>query len=392
MKDRYDVIVVGGGPAGSWTARHAAMRGMSVLVLEKDREIGIPVRCAEGVSEEGLLRVVDTVPERWIAQRISGVQLISPDGTVVQSNVNGLGMTLHRRIFDADLAAMAGEAGADVVTRAYVHGLIMRDGFACGVKVRHMGREYEIRSTLVVGADGVESRVGRWAGLDTVTPLKEMDPCVQMVLANIDIEPDVVRLYFGQDVAPGGYLWVFPKGPRMANVGLGISGTASRKKKAVEYLKAFVSRTFPRHTMLCMVAGGVPTVKTLDRITGNGVMLVGDAAHQANPITGGGILYGMQAGVIAGRVAAEAVRDGDVTEKRLSQYPREWHRGYGRETERAYKIKPVITGFSDNDLNHIAGVLMNVPDNKRTILRIFKAALIHHPKLILEAAKIFNQA
>ena len=112
MKNQYDVIVVGGGPGGSWTAKYAAENGASVLLLEKDREIGVPVRCAEGVSEIGIKRLVE-VKEEWIAQKISGARLIAPDGTAVNTSASGFGYILHRKLFDYDLAAMAAEAGAE---------------------------------------------------------------------------------------------------------------------------------------------------------------------------------------------------------------------------------------------------------------------------------------
>ena len=388
MKDRYDVIVVGGGPGGAWAAKHAAERGASVLLLEKDREIGIPVRCAEGVSESGLRRVVE-VKDRWIAQVIKGARLVSPDGTVVESYPDEVGFILHRKLFDYDLAVAASQAGTEVVTKAYVQGLTMDDGVVTGVRMTHMGRARRISGSVVIGADGVESRVGRWAGLETRTPFGEVETCVQMTLAGIDVDPEVVELHFGRQIAPGGYLWIFPKGRRTANVGLGISGVYSREKKPLIYLKEFVERRFPGASVLTMIAGGVPAVPTLKKIVTDGLMLVGDAARQVDPLTGGGIVNAMLAGRIAGRVAAEAVQEGDVSTRRLSAYTKEWSKVDGKNNKISYKIKKVVGRLSDEDLNRAARVLLDVPPEKRTALRVFKAVFLRHPKLIVEVSKLF---
>jgi digeranylgeranylglycerophospholipid reductase len=389
VKDQYDIVVVGGGPAGSWAAKHAAEKGVSVLMVEKNREIGIPVRCAEGISEIGLRSLVD-IRDSWIARIINGFRLIAPDGTVVESKAEGRGIVLHRKHFDCDLAEMASQAGTDILTKAFVHDLVMQNGQVVGVKLNHMGKAYQISCAIVIGADGVESRIGRWGGLDTRTVPADMETCVQMTLADIDIDPDYIELYFGRQVAPGGYLWIFPKGPDSANVGLGISGTYAKVKKPIEYLREFVNKRFPKAAVLKIVAGGVPVMPTLKEIVRDGLMLVGDAAHQANPVSGAGIGNAMIAGKIAGRVAAEAILQGDVSMRRLSGYAREWHKAEGKNNDRFYRIKGIVDRFSDEDLNRTAQFLLELRPEERTPLQIFKKALYKHPKLILEAVKAFG--
>ncbi|HEX9974822.1 MAG TPA: NAD(P)/FAD-dependent oxidoreductase [bacterium] len=144
MKDYYDIIIVGAGPAGSTAARIAAQQGAKVLLLEKDREIGIPVRCGEAVGEKGLKRVLDPKPE-WIANRIEAVRLIAPDGTVVKVHHEDIGFILDRKRFDYDLAMMAAQQGVKVVTKAYVYGLLTENGFITGVKVLYLGNHFKSR-------------------------------------------------------------------------------------------------------------------------------------------------------------------------------------------------------------------------------------------------------
>ncbi|MBR9976442.1 MAG: NAD(P)/FAD-dependent oxidoreductase, partial [Bacteroidetes bacterium] len=200
MKPRYDVVVVGAGPAGSTCARYASARGASVLLLEKDRDVGMPVRCGEAVSNRSLEKIVDIDP-RWIAATIKRFRLISPSGHMIEPDLGGHGYVLERRIFDYDLARLAAEAGVDVRTKSYVDGLLPADGGDVvrampsahdaastgawkGVSLLWKGEPRTVEARVIVGADGVESRVGKWAGIDTTTHLRDMETCAQMTLTN----------------------------------------------------------------------------------------------------------------------------------------------------------------------------------------------------------------
>ncbi len=388
MNEAYDMVVVGAGPAGSVVARVAAQYGAKVLMLEKDREIGIPVRCGEAVGEKGLRRVLAPKPE-WIANKIEAVRLIAPDGTIVKIFHEDIGFVLDRKRFDYDLAMMAAQLGVKVVTKAYVYGLLNENGSVSGVKVLHLGNHYHIRAKVVIGADGVESRVGRWAGLKTYVRLKDMETCVQMTVSNITLERRFCDFYFSSQLAPGGYVWVFPKNEHLANIGLGISGEYGEQKAPLFYLTEFVEKKFPEAAILTTVAGGVPCAPFMDKIVADGLMLIGDAAHQANPLTGGGIVQSMIAGEIAGRVAAEAIKANDVSEQRLEQYAKEWEKENGSSHRRAYRLKEAVYKLTDEDLNRTAAAISRKPSEKQTIISIFKTALFQHPKLFPDIIKMF---
>lgn len=387
MKDHYDVIIVGAGPAGTITAQYAAKNGASVLVLEKDRDVGMPVRCGEAVSDRSLEELVDIEP-RWIASSIKRFKLIAPSGDVVEPILDGSGYVLERRIFDYDLARIAADFGAEVITKAYVDRLLFTNGKCDGVRFKDNNESQEVHAKIIVGADGVESRVGKWAGIDTTTHFRDMECCAQMTLSNIDIEDGVCEFYFGQEYAPQGYLWIFPKGYRIANVGVGISGEAGKKKSPIRYLKEFVEEKFPNAGILTTVAGGVPCAPTLEHIVRNNVVLVGDAAHQVNPISGGGITSGMIAGKIAGEVIARALRKNDLSI--LTEYENEWEKKVGAKHRTYYKMKNVVHRFSDESLNNIATQVLKIPVEKRTLWAIFRTALFKQPSLIWEMIKVFG--
>ncbi len=389
MQREYDVVVVGAGPAGSTAARYAARSGASVLLLEKDRQVGVPVRCAEGVGEAGLLASVDAVDPKWVSREINGVTFVPPNGNSVELATQR-GYILERKIFDASLAEMAVNVGAELITKAYVYDLILENNQVRGVRCNILDEKFDIRAKIVIGADGVETRVGRWAGIKTHCKMQDIESCAQVTATGIDVNPEHIHLYFSKKWAPHGYLWVFPKGGGVANVGLGIAGSESKTHKPIDYLQNFLRDEFPNASILTTVFGGVCCDKTLDTLVKDGFMLAGDAAHQVNPISGGGINPGMYAGRLAGEAAAAAVQDNDVSAYRLHEYEKRWHKKEGRNHKICYKIKDYVFDFTDEQFNSISDRALDVPFEKRTLMGIFRIALQKKPALILDAFKVFS--
>jgi digeranylgeranylglycerophospholipid reductase len=388
IKKEYDIIVVGAGPAGSVAAQFAARQGVSVLVLEKDRDVGYPVRCAEAINRRTLLEFIEP-DDRWINATITKFAFIAPNGVEAVVDFKSIqGYVLERRIFDYELAKQASADGAEVITRAYVNDLLFdENGTVSGVKVEYRGEQIEIKSKIVIGADGVESRVGRWAGLDTTVDFRDMEACFQVTAANVPVAQDTLYFYFGKKVSPGGYFWVFPKGENIANVGLGVSGMECKKRSSLSYLNENINRLYPNASILTQIAGGVPCAVTLEKFIKDGIMLVGDAARQVNPLSGGGIASGMVGGSIAGRIAGEAVKNNNM--QHIYKYKEEWYEARGKMHERFDKFKDVIYEFSDEDFNKIMEKLRALPEEKRTINKLFMIALANKPALLLDVAKYF---
>jgi len=386
MNSSYDIIVVGAGPAGSVAARYAAGHGVSVLMLEKDRDVGYPVRCGEAVNKSRITEFINP-DEKWICAHINKFAFIAPNDSEVTIVFNEEGYILERRVFDYQLAKLASDAGVEILTRAYVNGLIIEDDKVCGVKVFNRGEEHFIKSKIVIAADGVESRVGRWAGLKTHIDFRDMESCVQTTASNInDINQDTCYFYFGRNVAPSGYFWVFPKGEGMANIGLGVSGITGKKKSALSYFDNFMNRHYPNASTLTSIAGGVPCSVTLDKIAADGIILTGDAARQVNPMTGGGISSGMIAGSIAGDFAGKSIKQND--KQYIKKYPEAWHDRVGKKHEIYNRLKNGIYNFTDEKFNKIAESVLKLPPDKRTLRNIFTTALINQPSLLIDVAKV----
>ena len=389
IKDFYDVIVVGGGPAGSMAAIEISKSGYSVCILEKDRDIGMPVRCGEAIGYTGLNQFYKP-KKSWIAAELNGVDLISPNGIDVKINFKSeTGYILNRRVFDYDLSNIAVQNGSEVYTKSYVEDLIIENGYVSGVIVNNLNKKIKVKSNIVIGADGIGSRVGRLAGIKTKVRMKDMESCIQYSVSNININQQKMRMYVGSKYAPGGYLWIFPKGDGKANIGLGISGKYSKSKSAQKYLDEFMMDNFPEVSILTTVCGGVPCPKPMINPINDGIMLVGDAAHQINPMTGGGIASGMRGGQIAGQIAAQSLHDKDYSKEYLMKYPKRLFKEFGNNHNRFYRIKESIHQLDDEDLNYIAEKVSLIPENKRTLSSVFKHAVYKKPSLIVDVFKVF---
>ncbi len=386
-----DLLVVGAGPAGAVAAWHAkqAAPELDVVLLERDRAIGAPVRCAEGVGDAGLREFVNPDGADWVSRRITDVIFEAPDDTQVLLADCGLGWILERTRFDAHLAAQAAAAGAEVLVGAEATGMSRDGDERWHVRVKERGRDETYRARVVIGADGVETMVGRWAGLDTRVPARDMESCAQYVLQGIDVNPDAIYLQFSNAIAPGGYAWIFPKGVGVANVGLGLVALRTDGRNARQYLDAWVARRFPHAARTGYTVGGVIVHTTIKKTVADGVMVAGDAAHMINPLSGGGITNAMKAGRLAGRTAAAAICAGDTSERRLATYHDAWMHLLGEDHLKYYRIKQALENVDDASFNQLARTVNRISPEKRTIGRVFTHALIKHPQLIPVAARFF---
>jgi digeranylgeranylglycerophospholipid reductase len=391
IRKEYDIIVVGGGPGGCIAAKECAEKGLSVLLLERHREIGIPVRCGEAAGIAGLLEFFDKDhPVIKDHRKKYRIRFVAPNGSILDLNHESEAAVLDRKVFDYELGADAAKAGARVITSANVTGLIIEGDFVKGVTFQCGGGYHSVRSKIVIAADGVESRAGRWAGINTAPKFSDIESCVQFTVAGPSIENDRLDFYFGKNVAPTGYLWVFPKGNGTANIGLGVNGPHSKLKKAGSYLNDFLEKNYPEISVLNRTCGGVVCGETLEKISGNGFLIVGDAAHQTNAISGGGIVNAMKAGRIAAAVSVYAVSNNDVSSKMLSKYDAEWRKKQGKANHKFYVIKQIVEKIEDETLNSITEKLNSGPFEKRTLINIFKQVLYKHPALILDLPKLFS--
>jgi digeranylgeranylglycerophospholipid reductase len=389
MKNNYDVLIIGGGPAGAVAAKTAVEKGLSACIVEKRPAIGAPVRCAEGIGKEALCEFIDPDP-CWISAEMTGAAIVAPDGFLMKLESkyagNKVGYILDRKFFDRELVWRAAEAGADVAVKSRASAPIMDNGCVKGAKIECCGTVTRVTAGVVIAADGVESKFSRWCGIDTAVPVREIMSSVQYLMADIDIDPHTTIFYLGNEVAPEGYLWVFPKGERSANVGIGISGKKSGEgHRAKDYLDRFVKKTFPDGKAIEYIAGGVSVCRPLDCTVGDGLIIAGDAARVVDPLTGGGIYNGMFTGRLAAEVAAECIGTCDVSKTALMKYDKAWRTSkMGKAIERNYHIKEYLIRQPDTKLNEIIHSVSKLNLKDFSTLSLIKEIIRVNPKLMLE--------
>jgi digeranylgeranylglycerophospholipid reductase len=389
---RTDVLVVGAGPAGSMAAKWAAKSGAQVIMIEKRQEIGSPVRCGEGISRSWLPEVGITPSSKWINVEVEGARIYAPNEKCLEINEkhagNEVGFVVERDGFDKALAIDAANAGTDVLLKTAALGVIKENGRIVGIKGKRFGEPFEIHAKVTIGADGFESQIGRWAGIPTNLALRDMDSCLQYRMTNVDSDVRYCDFYLGK-VAPGGYVWIFPKSEGVANVGIGvqlsqITGMAEARK----YLDDWISKhpQYSKGKKIDMVGGGVSISPPLKQTVTDGLMLVGDAARMIDPLTGGGIANGCIAGKICGEYAAKAAALGTPTKEFFQGYERDWRARLEEKLYRNWLAKEKLCTLSDETFNKVVDALQGVKLEKLTVHNILKAVREKYPDVTKEFA------
>ncbi|MFP4116948.1 MAG: geranylgeranyl reductase family protein [Candidatus Aenigmatarchaeota archaeon] len=385
-----DVVIVGAGPAGCSAAKDLADEGYDVVVYEKRQEIGAPKRCGEGLSSAAIENFGLDIPEYCRMQPVNGALVFSPNKDRVSINSEEtVGWILERKAFDKWMAERAAKAGAKVRAKANVVDLLPQNK---GVVVEVEGETKRVESRMVIAADGVESLVAKKAGVKSHSDLEVVDSGYQYEMVSLDLKDEnKLELYFGDDVAPRGYVWVFPKGESKANVGIGIAGDL--EETARYYLERFIETRdrFKNASIVEVNSGMIPVGGFLENMTADNFLAVGDAANQVNPIHGGGIREGIKAGKIASKVVNRALERDGTSEEELDIYNHMWWEERGKDLRKVEKLREVLEDLSDEDLNYLAKKLegqdlMDFSQGKR--LSKLGKLLLKRPKMIKSARKL----
>jgi len=339
----HDVIVVGGGPVGSYAAYRLASMGHEVMVLERKASIGENVCCTGIIGQECInsFGIKDV-----ILREVNSARLFSPSGNLVRLwREETQASILDRAAFDMAMASRAQSEGVEYLLDSPASDIAI-EADQVRVSESHGGRSVAARAVII--ASGFGSKLEKGLGLGRVGDF--------VTGAQVDVETgiDEVEVYLGHDIAPGFFAWLVPTLPGMARLGL-----LSRHNPG-RYLKKLAASLQEKGVIVATVGGvshGNIPLKPLPRTYGERLVVVGDAAGQVKPTTGGGIYYGLLCAEIAADTLHQALEDDDLSARRLTSYEQKWRRRLSQELKIGYWARKLFERLSDKQIDRIFNVI-----------------------------------
>lgn len=372
-----DVAVIGAGPAGSRTARNLARSGLRVRLIEEHRAVGVPSHCS-GLISPRTLREAE-IGEEAILHRITGAFAHTQSGASVALGTGETkAVAIDRVKWDQSLAEQAQEAGAELV-RARMTSAERENGNV-RLTLATDGRDSALTARMLIGADGTHSRVARALGLPRPTEFAY----------NLGIEgrmtyppegegwrDDYVHVFVGNDLAPGWFGWIIPVGDGIVRVGIG-SNNGVKPIECYRRLEAAFPQLFAGIEPRRMYGGTIP-LTFAPRTYADNVLLVGDAAGQVKPFSGGGIYTSLVAARHASATVQKAFEAGNFSAGRLSAYERGWKHEVGRELRKSWRLRNFGLGMSDAQVERVVKAMQG----RRMQATAAKYADIDYPSRVL---------
>ena len=386
----YDIVIVGGGPAGLSAAWGAAKKGLRVAVLERDEAIGQNVRTS-GVTWIKEAKSFGIPPECY--NEINNYAFYSPNNYVIKKSDTAQAAVLDVRKTYQFLAYQAASVGADIFLRTTVTDVVKDDkGKLAGVKATSQ-KEVIFNSKLVIDASGFYSVVGRSLGI--ALPWKRFGAGAEYEAYVDNVDSDTWHLMVGSQYSPAGYAWVFPLGKNKVRIGVGVGKPNSQADACKLLIELLEKRPRPLNDLGRIVPvefhyGLIPNEGLRESTIDDNLIMVGDSAGQANPLVLEGIRYAIEFGRTAGRIGAEAVLQVDTSKEYLKTYEGAMKKAIGSKIAAAVKVQYRWLNLSDQEWDKEIEIIGEL--SAEEFLDFIRAEFgmtdmlklaAHHPKLAL---------
>lgn len=367
MKDAADVIVVGGGPVGSFTALKLAKLGAAVTVFEEHKTIGCPSHCAGHLSIRSLRNLgLYPLPGEIVENTYSQANFYAPSGFKFPVTLaKPVTCSVNREAFDKYLADKAEQAGAHYKLNSRVQSLLIEIGSVKGVTINQEGKTESVAAKIVVDAEGISSRLLRQTGLTGLNG-ERLVYAVEAEVENVkNVELDAVEVFMGKAYAPGFYAWIMPRLDGTAKVGLATKAGNPRE---------FLQRLMRKHPVASKQLGKAKITRTafhpitlggpIAKAYTNGFIAVGDVASQVKPTTGGGVVFGLTCAGIAAEVVEEAIGRNDVSADFLQVYQKRCSDRLKFDFSVMLRLRRFLDSLSDEKLDEVLRFCSRIGVNK----------------------------
>ncbi len=347
----YDALVIGAGPAGLFAATEIAKRGFHVRVVEEHERVGEPDHCAGLLSTSGLARLGLRMPEGIIQNTVSGARIYSPSGnSVTIERAEREACVIDRRRFDAWVANRAIDSGVDITTNAKATGFTREGALVRTIRVNEKN-ENELKSKCFIIAEGSRCRLSRSVGLPAVEKSSKY-PAFQYEVSGVNLDDDMVEMFYGRNVAPGFFAWIIPLGEKRARVGLAARNKSRARLDALIAHHKILARRLEGAKIERSLGGIVLVGMPIAKLTHRNVLAVGDTAGIVKATTGGGVILGGITARIAGKAVAEALSQ-DAKVGSIKQYEKQCKSMVFNELRAMYLTQRALSSLSDKGLDSI---------------------------------------
>jgi len=350
MEKHHDIAIIGAGPIGCYIGGEIAKEGYDVAIFEEHKKIGYPIQCA-GLVTPRVFDLADIKKEKIVQNHIYGAKFHSP--TNICFTIGGKKLhayVINRPLLDKAMADKAEKNGAKIYLGCRIDNACRKDK-----KILLKSKSETISCNLLIGADGVFSKTRKWFGLP------ESKEFLYGIGGEIETREEIdkkfVEIFSGENIAPEFFAWMIPIDEKKLRIGLCI-GEKFKKNILANYFNSFLKKidkqTGIKNQKIKPTVGGVIPVGLLNKTYSSNVMLVGDAASQVKPLSGGGIYTGLKSAKHCITISKSSLKEKNFTEPILRKYHILWSEDIGREIGIGLILRKIIKKLSDKDIDKIA--------------------------------------
>ena len=362
MAKSVDIAIVGGSVSGGAAAYTAAGRNVSVALFEEHRDLGYPNHCPGHISITGLRRVGIKLPRQLLENEIYGGKFYSPAGYELKFTFpEPVFLVLNRVGLERYLVMEAGRKGAEINVGSRVIGVSKEYNGHRSLQVKHGSKNETWEAKVVLDAEGYSTTLSRQLGLPTPSMKMAVYGAHAIVEGAEDLEEGLVEVYYGNKVAPGFYAWIIPMKDGRAKIGL--ASNVGRTQRYMNYLiheHPIASKKLGRSKIIYELYYPITLGGPISKTYADGIMVIGNAASQVKPTTGGGIIFGMLAGKRSAEVAVDAIMQGDCTAQNLASYEQLWRKELGFDLNAMLWFRRILNRLSDERLDKIFKIYLRM--------------------------------